>query len=77
MSAQEAHRRIREGIRKAVRNHREKPISPLQWEGPFVLEKRFHFTDDADAAGNAPGAERVDDQTVRFTAGDIREIVYR
>jgi D-aminopeptidase len=41
------------------------------------LEKRFFFTDEADAAAQQPGAERVDDQTVRLRGEDIREIVYR
>ena len=77
LSAIEARRRIREGIKKAVENHRKKPIPPLEWESPFVLEKRFFFTDSADSAANQPGAERVDDQTVRFHSNHIQDIIYR
>ena len=77
VSATEAHRRIREGIAKAVEKQGIDPIPPLAWEGPFELEKRFHFTDDADVASNQPGAERVDDQTVRYRSDDIQEIIYR
>ena len=77
VSAQEAHRRIREGIAKAVEKQRKDPIPPFAIDGPYELEKRFHFTDEADAASTQPGAERVDDQTVRFRGEDIQEIIYR
>ena len=77
VSAEEAHRRIRSGIAQAVEKQRENPISPLEWKGPFELEKRFFFTDDADTASNQPGAERVDDQTIRFRGDSIKEIIYR
>ena len=73
---EEAHARIREGIKKAVARHREQPLEPVVWPGPYVLEKRFFHTHHADAAENA-GAERVDSQTVRFQGNDIQEIIYR
>lgn len=77
VSAPEAHRRIREGIARAVDKQRKDPIPPLVWEAPFEMEKRFHFTDEADAASTQPGAERVDDQTIRFRSDSITDIVYR
>ena len=77
LSAVEARRRIREGIQHAVERHRGSPIPPLVWDPPYVLEKRFFSTQDADAAASQPGAERVDGQTVRFHSENIREIVYR
>ncbi|HET6429989.1 MAG TPA: M55 family metallopeptidase [Phycisphaerae bacterium] len=77
LSAVEARRRIREGVLEAVRRHRQQPIAPLSWPGPYVLEKRFFHTDVADRAADAPGAERVDSQTVRFRGDDILEIIYR
>lgn len=77
VSAHEARKRIRDGIKKAVKNHRQNPIEPLRWEGPYVLEKRFFFTDVADGAAAQPGAERIDDQTIRFQSNNIREIIYR
>lgn len=76
VSAQEAHRRIREGIRQAIQRHRESPIGPLKWDGPYVLEIRFFLTDDADLRASRLGAERVDDRTVRFHSDDILEIIY-
>lgn len=76
LSAAEARRRIREGVKKAIRQHQEEPLSPVVWPGPYVLEKRFHCTDAADAAASVPGAQRVDSQTVRFCSNDIREIIF-
>ncbi|HEX7008761.1 MAG TPA: M55 family metallopeptidase [Phycisphaeraceae bacterium] len=77
LSAVEARRRIREGIKQAVLQQRTNPIPPLTLPGPYVLEKRFFHTDIADAAASQPGAERVDGQTVRFRSDDIRQIIYR
>jgi D-amino peptidase len=77
VSAVEARRRIREGAAEAVRRHRETPVSPLSWDGPYVLEKRFFHTDTADAVAQVQGAERVDGQTVRFRCDSLRDILYR
>ena len=77
VSAEEAQRRIREGIIRAVEKQQKDPVEPLKWDGPFEIEKRFFFTDDADAASSQPGAERVDDQTLRFRSGEIRDVIYR
>lgn len=77
LSAAQARNRIREGVQAAVERHRTEPIPPLVWEGPYVLEKRFFFTDIADAVASQPGAERVDSRTVRFRGDDILSIVYR
>ncbi|KPK85563.1 MAG: hypothetical protein AMJ81_03370 [Phycisphaerae bacterium SM23_33] len=77
LSAEQARRRIRQGVIQAIRNHQKNPIAPLEWPGPYVLEKRFFHTDVADAAAAAPDAERVDAQTVRLRSDDIREIIYR
>lgn len=68
---------IESGVREAISQHRSRPLSPTVWPGPYVLEKRYFHTDAADAAGASPGAERVDDQTVRFRSDSIRSIVYR
>ncbi|MGA1195594.1 MAG: M55 family metallopeptidase [Candidatus Latescibacterota bacterium] len=77
LSAQASRKKIRAGIKKAVENHRQNPIPPLEWPGPYTLEKRFLFTDIADAAANQPDAERIDGQTIRFQSDDIRKIIYR
>lgn len=77
LSAQASRKKIYAQMKKAVENHRQNPIPPLTWEGPYVLEKRFHFTDSADTASNAPDAERIDDQTLRFHNDDIKKIIYK
>ncbi|MHC4718399.1 MAG: M55 family metallopeptidase [Planctomycetota bacterium] len=77
LSAAEARGRIGEGVRRAVQRHRDEPIAPLTWPGPYVLEKRFFHTDAADRAADTPDAERVDSQTVRFRSDDIARIIYR
>ena len=77
LAAPKARGLIEEKIQQAVARYRADPSPPLVWPGPFELEKRFFFTDEADAAAQQPGAERVDDQTVRLRGEDIREIVYR
>ncbi len=77
LSAPEARRLIRAGIRAAVEKQRRDPIPPLVWPGPYVLEKRFFHTDSADTAANQPGVERVDSQTVRLHGNDVRDVIYR
>jgi len=77
LSMAEAHKRIREGIVQAVQQQRRKPLAPLRWDGPFTLEMRFFHTDVADARAATPGAERVDAQTVRFTAESVLDVIYR
>jgi D-amino peptidase len=77
LSASESRHRIREGVGLAVERHRQSPIPALQWPGPYVLEKRFFFTHDADTSASQPGAERVDSQTVRFYSDAILDIIYR
>jgi D-amino peptidase len=68
---------IRDTIQIAVERHNQEPIAPLQWEPPYVLEKRYFHTDSADAAEGQPGVERVDSQTVRIRGDDILELIYR
>lgn len=77
LSMEEARKRIREGVAKAVRKHAESPIAPVKWPPPYVLEKRFFHTHSADGYATVPNAERVDSQTVRLHADDIRDIIYR
>ena len=76
VSAPEAHRRIREGVQQAIARQKQSPLPPLEWEGPYVLEKRFFHTDEADGACRVPGAERVDGQTVRYRSENVLDIVY-
>ena len=77
LSAQAAREKIREGAERAIRAHQEKPIAPLTWPGPYVLERRYFHTDTADGAASSPGAERVDSQTVRYRSDNILDVIYR
>ena len=77
LSAKAARQRIRQGIAAAMARHRQNPIAPLVWPGPYLLEKRFFHTDTADAEMSKAGAERVDAQRVRFHSDEILDIVYR
>lgn len=77
LSAQKAKTLIREGIMEAIKRHTSSPLAPLVWQPPFVLEKRYYHTDTADAAAAAPGAERIDELTVRLHSDSIRDIIYR
>jgi D-amino peptidase len=76
LTAPEARRRIREGSYEAVKSHVANPLQPYTLPGPYVIEKRYFFTDAADLAAAQPGVERIDDQTVRRTSPDLRDIVY-
>lgn len=77
LSAVESRRQIQEGIKKAVEQQRRDPIPPLIWDKPYILEKRFFFTNNADDASTQPGAKRVNDQTVRYRSNQIRDVIYR
>lgn len=76
LSAATARQRICEGIKLALKRQQKKPLPPLVWKGPFVLEKRYFHTDAADSAAERPGVERVDSQTVRLRSKDVKSIIY-
>lgn len=77
LSAQEAGRRIREGVKTAIKRQEENPLPALTWPGPYVLEKRYFHTDSADSAASAADVERIDSQTVRIRSDSITDIIYR
>jgi D-amino peptidase len=77
LSAKKSRDRIRAGVAEALERHRAKPVPPLVWPGPFVLEKRFFSTDTADTQGVHPGIERVDGQTLRYRSESILDVIYR
>ncbi len=72
----EAHRRIREGIKVAIRQHRKKPIPPLQWKGPYVLEKKFFHTGNVDHYAKNPMARIIDPQILQLHSENILDIIY-
>ncbi|TVQ20040.1 MAG: hypothetical protein EA382_15675 [Spirochaetaceae bacterium] len=77
LAAGKAHELIRSQIRAAVERHNREPIAPLVWPGPYVLEKRFLFTNAVDGyRGHRLLHRIVDARTVQLAADDIREIIY-
>lgn len=71
-SVPEARRRIKEGMKKALKKHAKSPVKPLVWKGPYELEKRFFTTETADWIKG----ERVDSRTVRLHSKNITDIIY-
>ena len=80
LSAQAARQKIREGVAAAVCKQQESPLPPYVVPGPYMMEIRFFHTDSADACvyGHRQrlNVERVDDQTVRLYADDVREVIF-
>ena len=72
----EAHRRIREGIVQAIRNHRKNPVNPLKWKGPYVLEKRYFHTGTVDGYVHHPLAKILDPLTLQLRSDNILDIIY-
>lgn len=69
-------RLIRSGAEYALKQHAAQPIPPLQWPGPYVLEKHFFHTDAVDALRDIPGVEVVDSLTVRLRSDNLRRLIY-
>jgi D-amino peptidase len=76
VSKEKARAWIRDGARRAVESQRTAPLPPLAWDGPFVLEKRYFHTHEADRYDGVAHAERLDGQTVRITGDDIMQVLY-
>lgn len=71
LTHEEACARIREAAERAVRRAGE--IPPLRVPGPLELELAFQTPSAADGAETMPGARRLDELTVAFTAADALE----
>lgn len=71
-----AHRIIRDGVRVALRKQAQTPVAPLRWTGPYVLEKKFLFTETAEGAEKNPLCERMDARTVRYRSDNLLKIIY-
>ena len=76
VSMTESHRRIRAGVTEAIRKQNVAPLPPCRWAGPYVLEKRFLFTETADTFEGNALYERIDAKTVRLRSDDILDIIY-
>ncbi|OGV55442.1 MAG: hypothetical protein A2X49_00040 [Lentisphaerae bacterium GWF2_52_8] len=72
-----AHKKIKDGARRALQKQAKTPLAPLKWPGPYTLEKRYLFTDSADGAEKHPlFHKRIDAKTVQFHSDDILKIIY-
>jgi len=72
----EACRRIREAAAEAVRAHRRDPVPPVAWPGPYMLIRRYFFSNLADVYDDDPRAVRLDPFTVRLTSDDVLDVIY-
>jgi D-aminopeptidase len=75
LSAPEARRRIREGVATALRQHRRSPIAPPRLDPPYTKDVRYFITSDADGA-QSRGAQRLDDQTVRYHSDRYEDVLF-
>lgn len=76
LSPTEAHNNIKEAVKKAIENFRKVPMSPLKWQGPFVMIKKYLDSNDADYYIKIPSYERLDERTLQVESNSIREIIY-
>ena len=77
LSPAESRRKIREDVKKAIANHRAKPIAPVTLPAPWTLEKKFTASQYADSECNDPNFQRIDSTTVRIQLKDIKEALWR
>ena len=76
VSAPEAHKRIRNGMKQALIKHKKNPIKPVSRPGPYVIEKRYFTTDFVERFRGVERAEIIDSQTVRLKSNNIKDIIY-
>lgn len=77
LSIRQAHDLIRQNVRAAIRKQCENPIPPLTWTGPYLIEKRYLFTNSVDAYESHAFLHKiVDSKTVQLKANDIQDIIY-
>lgn len=67
---------IRERVSEALGRQRTQPIEPLTWPGPYVLEKKFFYTELADGYDGHPLATRLDSRTVQLRSDNILDVIY-
>lgn len=75
LSKEQARKKIRDGVIRAIDNHKTNTIKPLVWHGPFTLEKRF-FTSQIADSNCVNGWQRVDSQTIRLNGSNILDLIY-
>jgi D-amino peptidase len=63
---------VRDGAARAVRRAKAGELRPLVIDPPVTIEVEYRNAGEADHAAVVPGAERLGDRAVRFTAQDMR-----
>lgn len=77
LAAPKAHEFIRKGAKLAVEKQNKTPIPPLVWPGPYLLEKRFLFTNTAEGyQGHRLLHKILDSKTVQLKSDTIQDIIY-
>ncbi len=76
LSQKDAHNLIKSSLKQAIRKHKQTPVPPLKWQGPYILEKRFLFTETADSFASNPLYKRIDAKTVQLESDNILDIIY-
>jgi len=64
---------IREEVKLALTNLKRENIKPMQVEGAVYLDVRYSAEAQAWKAARAPGTERLNEVTVRYSGNDYRE----
>lgn len=77
LNAQDARALIEKQAERALKQHLAKPIPPLQWPGPYVLQKCFLHTEIADSALGASRFSMPDSHTVEIRGETIAEVIYQ
>ncbi len=76
LSKERSQELIKSQIAKAFQNHKQNPIEPLVWPGPYKLEKRFFQSNMPDIFATNPLVKRVDNLTVLLESDNILDIIY-
>ena len=77
LAAPKAHQLIRQGVKLAFEKQNKNPVSPLTWPGPYILEKRFLFTNTSDPYLSHPLLHKIiDTKTVQLKSDNIKDIIY-
>ena len=77
LSAAKAQALIRAGARAAVEKQASDPVAPLRWQGPYLLEKRFLFTNAVEGYASHRFLHRlVDSRTVELRSDELQDIIY-
>lgn len=78
LSKEQSRALIRKQAEQALVNHRNNPVKPVVWNGPFVFEKTFLSEEHADSAEQNARLPvvRLSERTIRLTGDRIEDIIF-